>query len=204
MYVNPVLLLSCLEKVAVFAETFELHTFPKENHRSIDKLVEIYNKYQSWPTTLVELPIQATDSALHGMFIKMEDGSMTVAIAEGLSYEWTRFVICKELMHGLLDEDGFRDMNIAEHIGSMQLSFPDNESRPPITVQVEFLAEVAAMEFLLPYSARKQAVASGLDLKDLAKAYGVPLKMVEVYCADSYMSHLNIEDVRARAAAHKD
>jgi hypothetical protein len=198
MHIDSYHLLSCLEKVAVLEEAYKLH-LPQGGdmpYRSMDFLVYLYNNYVDRPAELIELPIDWREAALLGMFHKHEDGKTVVVYAANMPMDLKRFVVCKELMHALLDNDGYRTMDIVSHVNSMSVHFPDDESHPGVAVQVEFLAEIAAMEFLFPYRCRKIVVASNLDLEQVAGQYGVPRQQVEVYCSKQYLDHLDVENIK--------
>jgi Zn-dependent peptidase ImmA (M78 family) len=130
------------------------------------------------------------DSWLYGVCI-LEPTKAIILYAHHLNLCWQRFTICKELFHIVLDKDEYRSMDIYQHIENITLSFPIDDSMPSKPVACEFLAELAAMEFLLPYSSRDNLRTSAtFDAKQVAEKFKIPLLLVEKYLSVDYMKNL--------------
>ncbi len=84
-------------------------------------------------------------------------------------------------------------MDIYGHVQEAASSFSieNEDANPESPVATEFLAEIAAMEFLLPYAKRKAILdhANGEpDYAMVARIYGIPQVYVEGYLSDRMMS----------------
>lgn len=136
--------------------------------------------------SLLLSPISGNASTVLGGTITYESG-YEIFIMDGLDEPWRRFVTAKELFHVVLDDPRFRSIDIAKHLDELEISFGVEEheadSQSP---ECEYLAEIAAMEFLFPFANRASLVAAGnggLDMRTTARTYGIPQVLAEQYCS---------------------
>ncbi len=130
---------------------------------------------------------------MYSAVIVKEGGAIDIAIAKGLNFCWKRFVIAKEIFHGILDSDEYHNMDVFSHLESVLATFPDAEKKATPSVAAEFLAEVATMEFFFPYERRLSELKVAPELRNypgMAQRYRIPLVKVERYLSDEYMESL--------------
>lgn len=140
---------------------------------------------------IVEVDIPFKQSAVYSMCVMV--GTHTdIVLAQGLNHCWRRYTICKELFHLLIDAEKYRNLNMADHTEAIALAFGVNESEPDLAVATEFLCEVAAMEFLLPYAKREYLLAQPgqPNFPAIAQQYRIPQLLVDRYLSKHYMDTL--------------
>ncbi len=143
--------------------------------------------------SIVEVDIDFKSSPVYSAVIVKDAGNVDIAIAKGLNFCWKRFVIAKEIFHGILDADEYHNMDVFSHLESVLASFPDSAHKTSPSAEAEFLAEVATMEFFFPYEKRAEEMAVGPDVRNyqaLALKYRIPLVKVERFLSDEYMDNL--------------
>ena len=95
---------------------------------------------------------------------------------QALSKEWERAVACKEMCHAILDEDDDRVTNARDLIPHIQALHAN--ILPTSAVQSEFMAEVLAVELLMPYELRCHHIedfSSGkVSARELGLRYWLP------------------------------
>ncbi len=194
MYVSPSELKSCLDKAQELLAICETYpNFKTESERDVFVLQEAASKLLKAPIEIIELDIYRADTPVFGNCMPMSDGSFQINHVSGLSYCWTRFVICKELFHALIDDPKYRRLDVETHLDNLTLAFPDHESKADLASVSEFLTEVAAMEFLFPYKLRLEELATeSPNFKDLSKKYRVPQVHVDKYLGAPYMENLKM------------
>jgi len=193
MYLTTVELEYCLGKATEIAEQFRLeHIGSDDPQRSIDNLAVTCRKRLQIDIKLLKLDIPKHDAAQWGATFLHGDGSADICIVSDLNYCWERYVLCKELFHVLIDKEAYRNMNIEEHLKETTIAFPNDDSKPKPAVQVEVLAEMAAMEFLLPYECRLKELngENKGNFLAIAEKYKVPQLLVERYLSLGYMENL--------------
>lgn len=120
--------------------------------------------------------------------------SYEIWILSGLNFCWGRFVLCKELFHVMIDvkdnEKLFANGDIENHIDQYLVEEIniDPKTTSPNNVQAELLAEIAAMEFMFPYTHRVSQ--KGKQSSEIAENYKLPKALVEKYMSDSFMHAL--------------
>lgn len=193
MNVNLAHLQRCLDKVQEIVVQYRLvHIGSDDPCRSVGNLKTTVETYLNVKVQLFELPLVRESSVVLGMFVMTKaDSTYDICYVSDLAEDWKRFVICKELFHILIDQELYRDMDIAAHLDALTIAFPQDDSRPRASVMAEFLAEVAAMEFLFPRARRVVEQANGLTLKQIGLRYQVPLFFVEKYLSAPWMKNLD-------------
>lgn len=178
-------------------EQYELfHITGNNPQKSIDYLIDIVKKNLTNEINIVEVDISYDKSAIYSMCIIKPDNAIDIVIAEDLNYCWKRFAICKEIFHLLIDQPEYRTLDIELHTESVLIAFPKDDAIPSTSVQVEFLAEVAAMEFLFPYKSRLMQLSTGagnVNFPEIAQKYKMPQIFVERYLTDNYIKSLNLD-----------
>ena len=185
-------LAQAIEKANEIADHYRLNHLDSDNcERYVDHLRASCQQYLSKVIHLEKLDV-AEDSAVRAMCLLMADDSATVCYSEHLDNPWTRFAVCKEIFHLVLDAEEFRNMDLDAHIQEVTSAFLYDDSTPSPPVRAEVLAEVAAMEFLFPFSARTKELA-GSDANNkiaIAERYGLPAVLVDRYMSKQYMDVL--------------
>jgi hypothetical protein len=120
--------------------------------------------------------------------------SYKIWMLKGLNPCWSRFVLCKELFHVLIDagdkEKIFSNKDIGSHIEKYLET--NHFEKTPNNIQAELLAEIAAIEFMFPYAHRvKQA---NIPSADTAETYKIPKSLVEKYCSLKSLEFLKLFD----------
>jgi Zn-dependent peptidase ImmA (M78 family) len=163
------------------------------SERSVDGLIDVARHVLGKTIHLKKLDIDKEDTSTWGACFAY-DTHYDVCTVDGLNYCWTRFIYCKEVFHAILDRDEYRNVSLCAHIDEAVSVFPDPEysAKPSTAVMAEKLAEIAAMEFLFPYTRRKQELEKdgSVNYQTIAERYRVPLVLVERYLSAVYMEPL--------------
>lgn len=184
----------CLDKAKEMSEAYELYVrAPDASARSMDDMIWVVGEYLQKKVEVNDLDVLADDKVIRGMFAAFHDGHYEIFLLGELNERERRVVTTKEMMHVLLDEEDCRNMDIYGHVQEAASSFSieNEDANPESPVATEFLAEIAAMEFLLPYAKRKAILehANGEpDYAMVARVYGIPQVYVEEYLSDRMMS----------------
>lgn len=192
----------CLEKAKELSEAYELYVrAPDACARSMDDMLWVVGQYLQKAVEVNDLDVLADDKVIRGMFAAFEDGHYEIFLLGELNERERRVVTTKEVCHVLLDEEDCRSMDIYDHVQEAASSFSiENDTKPESPVATEFLAEIAAMEFLLPYAKRKEILAHANgdpDYAMVARVYGIPQVYVERYLSDRLMAEFtNIMEKR--------
>jgi len=173
----------CNAEIRAAIEEYKLFVLAADNQsKSVNMLLKLCCEKLGKKIELLEINASAEVKAIDGFYLAMEDGSYKIGIKEGLNNCWKRFVICKELFHVLFDNPEYVCDDLSTHIEDCVSDSPVLSASPP-SVQTEFLAEYAAMEFLFPFADRKALFDSGkpIDYGEIAQRYKVPRIYVERY-----------------------
>lgn len=177
---------------------FELHSRQNGDlDRSSDDFREICANYGS--ISIRNHDLAYTDGfPIRGGVLVFDDRYEIFILANQRENHWDRFVEFKELFHVVLDsldkERLFRNPDFAKQVEQTITAFPDMDNRAENWVAVEQLAEIAAMEFLIPFSRRKalaQKLNSGeANIAKVADKYRMPAIKIELYLSDNYMEKI--------------
>ncbi len=191
MIIKPQDFRFCLDQAKYMAEQHKTYAHPGDTTpKDINEFVRICKEQLNFNITLKSIPIAAANSGIRGFFIRTTD-AYEIYILEGLNTCWEAFVRCKELFHILLDNPEYRNMDIYAHLEEVTIAFPLPASSPGKSVTCECMAEIAAMEFLYPYSMRKHDhQKKPIDYLAIAKHYRIPRVYVEAYLRDDVMKTL--------------
>jgi hypothetical protein len=196
MYIDKAILAHCLDQANALSDQRRIYGIAADDPlRSVDQLTEICKTYLRKKIRILELDIDKDDSPVFGSTILLRDGSYDICHVKNLNYCWQRFVTCKELFHVVLDEVKYRRIAISDHVDEVTVAFPDDNSRPNMSVVAEILAEIAAMEYLFPYKDREMEFANkhgNIDCRAIADRYKVPLVYIEKYLSPPHMTALSI------------
>jgi Zn-dependent peptidase ImmA (M78 family) len=193
MRIDKNILSNCFASVRNITDQYKLHV-PHGNDvcRSVDDLKRVCEIFLDSKIKILKLNRSQNDSVVFGSYIAQSDGTRNIIIVKDLNYCWQRFVVCKELFHAVMDADEYRDMDIVGHVQALTLAFPDDDSKPRPSVTAEFMAEVAAMEFLFPMERRLiEQKNTGLSIIGVAQRYKIPQKFVERYLSGQFMDNLS-------------
>jgi Zn-dependent peptidase ImmA (M78 family) len=185
---------AAMDAAAELTAQYELYVLNGVHpHKSVQDVLWMFKEYLNKNITVLELNEPLPHNSIKGFYLCKHDGTYDVVLAVGLEIEWKRFVLCKELFHILLDQAEYRTTNIYDHLEEVTTAFPMLESRPGPAVISEAMAEFAAMEFLFPYSARKQELAAAgagsVDYAQIVAKYRIPQLYVERYLSPPYMEY---------------
>lgn len=131
---------------------------------------------------VLELFSMASNHHIKSFYVNYQD-RIDIVYLKDLNNCWKRFALCKELLHALLADPSNYSPNFAEHIeGYFGISLAGTAEGEMASTYVERTAELAAMEYLFPYSERKQFTGNlGLDFMQIADQYKAPRIYVESY-----------------------
>lgn len=183
----------CLGMVNTVRHDIALNSFPSESASSIPALVKVCQETKGVEIEFHQVDSPSSDKWLLGACIVNDGKVQQILFANHLNRCWRRFVLCKEMMHLLIDCDDYRNPQIFAHLQEISLHFPIDDSRPSKPVVAEFLAEVAALEYLFPYKIRSEILAQGnVNFQAVAEQYRVPVLFVERYLSEGYMAALKV------------
>ena len=190
-------LINCIRTSQNIAQAYELKALNggNDSKRSLDLLIDVCVESCGHSIEIYKGDFDENDRWLYGACLLSAEKA-TILYAHYLNSCWERFTVCKELFHAVLDRDEYRSMEIFHHIENITLSFPDDDSTPSKPVACEFLAEVAAMEFLFPYQNRELILkTTDIAPRDIAEQYKIPCLMVERYLSTDYMEKLKLSNL---------
>lgn len=194
MHVGKKDLNHCLRKAAEIAEQYRLDNIASDDpQRNLESFVETVRRLLGVDVRLLQLQIDKDDSAVYSACVMYEDKHCDVLFVDGLNTCWRRYVVCKELFHIIIDLPEYRNMDIEQHVQELTVAFPDDDSSPEKAAVAEFIAEIAAMEFLFPYQRRQQELERAKGVPDylaIARKYRVPVLFVDRYLSPEWMRAL--------------
>jgi hypothetical protein len=184
---------ACLDRAAEFTERYNAYVGSDANNprKSRDDLLKVAREYTAEEIEIFLLDEPLKHETIYGFCVKEEKG-YSILLSTGLPEDLTRFVLCKELFHVMIDGDvSSRNPNVCDHLEQVVIAFPVADSKPGKGVVSELLAEIGAMEFLFPYKARMEELASAaVDFQAIATKYLIPQYLVEIYLHPSYITEL--------------
>lgn len=187
---------NCIKTAQEADRLFSLHTRQNGDFdRSIDDFRNFMATYGT--VNVYQHKISYEGEPIKGAMIAYDD-KYDIVLLNGLDPYWKRFVEFKELFHVILDIDDnekvFRNSDYLKQVESTLASFPDMKNKSENFVANEKLAEIAAMEFLVPYSRRSQINTSIKDgtmtLEQVSNMYKLPEEVIDLYLSESYMENI--------------
>jgi hypothetical protein len=116
-----------------------------------------------------------------------------VQYASHLNDIWRLFVVCKELCHALVNDNGshsISDNSVVNLVNSLALSSASQRVKPSNPFVAEKLAEFGALEIIVPVSIRQNMLASGeytsLSVEELS---------AKLNCPDIYIDYIFSQNV---------
>lgn len=193
MFIKPQDLDQALAKAAEVSHHYNLHHLgANDPQKRIDYLFQSCAPLlQPRVIRILESEIDFAQSAVYSMCVLMDD-KVDIVLAKDLNLCWRRYTVCKEVFHVLLDSEEHRNLDIASVTEGVSVVFPSDDAHASPAVAAEFLAEIAAMEFLFPYVRRVQELAApgAPNFKDIALKYRIPQKLVEKYLTANFIANL--------------
>ena len=180
MTITALHLRHCIDNAKDITDQYRRYVLEGDRARkSIDKLLEVCSTYLETRIDVYEVDMPQ-DGPTKAVYVAYED-HCDIFIRSGLTPEWVRFVLCKELFHIVIDKDDCRSLELFDDVLALQL--PVIASARSNGSAWETLAEVSAMEFLFPFSDRQKIIANGgeINYTALATQYGLPLVYMESY-----------------------
>lgn len=127
--------------------------------------------------------------SVFGVYVAKNDDTYAICIKSDLNNCWQRMVVAKELFHVIFDNPEYKTTDLHEHVATTTSDAPSLFESSPVAVQLEFLTEYAAMEFLFPYAKRVAIIESNPqpNFDAIAQQYKVPRDYVERYLSKDHM-----------------
>ena len=121
-------------------------------------------------------------------FIVSYEAYYDICLLDGMNYCHNKFALCKELFHIVIENPEFQsifsDETIQECVTGGKLSGGASQ---------EFIAEIAAMEYLFPFKERIKIYKQGnIDFDAIATEYKIPRLMVEKFLTKYRMQSLQV------------
>lgn len=193
MNINSRDLEAAIAKAHEVSDHYDLtHISGGDPQRYMDYLLESCTALGVGRVEMFEVDISFSTSAVYSMCVMQQDGTSHIVLAKELNQCWKRYCVCKELFHILIDKEEYRNLDVFSHTESVAVDFQLDDSNPEPSVSAEFLAEVAAMEFLFPY-AKREAILAGSkspDFLNIAIQYRIPQILVDRYLSKNRMEPL--------------
>ena len=189
----------CLRKAheiaALMEEQYKLYVLQADRWpRSVDDLHWVTAMYIGNEIPIRTVRVSAATNSTKGSMIAHGGNNYEILLASELSDEARRITQAKELFHILLDEDRYHSMDLYAHVEATAECFRIESSTPRNAVVVEFLAHIAAMEFLFPFKKRleihQQQGDKEIDYGLIALNFGIPQAEVEAFLISSNMEEL--------------
>lgn len=182
--VNKVLYIrSCIENYNTIG--------PNACRRSTSDLLEFCCGHLDRKINLLEHSSTHLNHKIISFFVKYDDHYDVVYLRD-LNKCWKRFAICKELFHAILDDPSNCNPNVANHVNSMfAIEIAREMTREGGATDMENVAEIAAGEYLFPYSERKRILANkSIDYSAIAQQFLIPRYYVELLLNEQSMTAL--------------
>lgn len=182
---------ACLDAAGAFSEHYRLRAAPAQSPRKLrDHFLPIACEHTHHNIEAFVLDVPLKHGTIYGSYCAEAEG-FSILLAAGMNEDQIRFVLCKEIFHAILHDASSNITDVCDHLDGVAISFPVRDSEPALSVKSEFLAEIAAMEFLFPYEARvTELAAAQINYAKIAEKYLIPQYLVEIYLHETYMSEL--------------
>lgn len=154
-------------------------------NRSDADLLDICKKYLQKNINTFVHDTPWDDGSILGFFVAYPD-RYEICLLNGMNYCYNKFALCKELFHIVIENPEFQSVNfeytINKCVNGGALNGADSN---------EYVAEIAAMEYLFPFKNRVEIYKSGnIDFEKVAMDYRIPRLLVEKYLTDYRMKTL--------------
>ena len=161
--------------------------------KSIDDLGEMLEKELGKEIRVFEVDFIVTGKELSAGYMAFEN-HYEIYVGAMQSRADQRFALCKELFQVVLDEDGYRSLNLIPLLDAIAANLPLEKMELPIAS--ERLSEIAAMEFCLPYADRVNLSEGGenefMNIDEIAARYDLPESVVSRYCTTASMKYYRV------------
>lgn len=192
-YVPANLAQEAVNKVLYIRSCIEIHNKigPHARRRSTSDLLNFCCSHLDKKIILMEHPSTHLNHKIISFFVKYDDHYDIVYLRD-LNKCWKRFAICKELFHAILDDPSNCNSNIASHVNSMfAIEIARDVTREGRATEMETVAEIAAAEYLFPYSERKRILTNkSIDHSEIAQQFLIPRYHVELLLNEQSMTAL--------------
>ena len=109
-----------------------------------------------------------------------------ICLLGGMNFCQQKFALCKELFHTIIQNAEFQSIDFENTIDECYAGGSLSG-----TAASEYIAEIAAMEFLFPFKDRLKIVEAGaIDFDAVAKEYRIPRLRIEKYLTPFRMDTL--------------
>lgn len=166
---------------------------PLSSKKTADGLLVICREYIKKQVRIFPIELARPVKHIRAAYMATPDG-YEVHVVRDQDPLWREFAACKELFHVVLDDpetENCRSVKLFEHVQDIVETMVPLDGEPPPAVEMEILAEIAAMEFLFPLSDRQQILKGGtFDCNVIANQYSLPPSLVDRYLGAQYMELL--------------
>jgi hypothetical protein len=167
-------------------------TFP----RSVDDFVAIIKKiYTQRDFRIRQIPANYTDGIVAGLSVRTSKSSQVDSyITDPQDTSLTRYVVCREMFLLLPQHDGLKTGEVSDTLrDEIYQSLLGSEGQRPLpSSEIEFVADVAAVQFLFPIEERLLAsvqIASGTSPAMIAAQYRIPADVTQLYTLPRMVSY---------------
>lgn len=156
------------------------------NNRSDADLYDICSRYLNKKINLFTHKMSWDGGSILAFYVAYPD-KYDICLLDGLNYCYSKFALCKELFHIIIENPEFESINfdytIDKCVNGGDLNGADSN---------EYIAEIAAMEYLFPFRIREMLIKGGdIDFDKVAADYRIPRLLVEKYLTDYRMDSLS-------------
>lgn len=173
-------------------EVYNIQELLRNHYRSYDHqnksdsdLLDICTRYLNESIKTLTHHTPWDNGSILAFFVAYDD-HYDICLLDGLNYCYKKFALCKELFHIVIEKPEFLSINYEETIGKCVNGGALNGA-----YSNEYVAEIAAMEYLFPFKHREEIIANGnIDFDSIASTYRIPRLLVEKYLNEYRMEGL--------------
>ncbi len=181
--------LEVYKKVAVLQEQYKTYALVADASAvSVEDLESVIQDVHDTEITKTEVPFEGV--FLRGIMERYE-GKIVIRVKRNMADDWKRFTAVKEMCHAFVDEQQDWSTEGVATLHDLLFEYSiQNGTVADAETQSEVLAEIAAIELLYPYSARKADIprvnSQDLTLAAIAAHHAIPISIVAKALATDY------------------
>lgn len=180
-------IVAALNEVYNLDELLKNH-YPSYNHgdRSDADLLDICRRYLNKEINLLEHAMPWGGGPILAFTVELHSGSYDICLLSGLNYCYSKFALTKELFHVIISDPEFKTIGFDDTIDRCIAGGPLSGD-----ASAEFVAEIAAMEFLFPYKDRLALFSNDtMSPEKIAIEHRLPRVLVEQFLTHYRMKAL--------------
>jgi len=181
-------IVDALNEVFNIEELLKNHyRFYYEANRSDADLLHICQKYLGKKINVLTHETPWDGGSILAFCITYDD-YYDICLLDKMNYCHNKFALCKELFHTIISNPEFQSIDVSNTINTCITGGSLTGA-----ASSEFLAEIAAMEYLFPYTKRLHYVSSGdlIDYDEIAYTHRIPRLLIEKYLTKPRMDGLS-------------